>query len=326
MSYIDPKATIELANQLIQQEAQAITALQSHIDADFVRACECLIAVSGRIVLIGIGKSGHISRKIAATMASTGSPAFFVSAAEACHGDLGMICKDDAVMMLSNSGESDELVTLLPALKSLSCPIVTLTGNKQSTLARSSHIVLDVSVSKEACPLGLAPTTSTAAMLAMGDALAICLLSARGFNEDDFARSHPGGKLGKRLLTSVQDIMHTGKTIPRVNQNSLFKEGLLEISSKGLGLTTVVDDDNHLVGVFTDGDLRRLLDKETNLQNIRMRDVMVTDCQVTQPQQLATKTLQQMQANRISALPVIDDDNEVIGALNMHDLLNAGIV
>lgn len=326
MSTIDPKATIELAKQLIQQEAQAISALHSHINADFVSACECLIAISGRIVLIGIGKSGHISRKIAATMASTGSPAFFVSAAEACHGDLGMICEDDAVMMLSNSGESDELVTLIPALKLLKCPIVTLTGDTQSTLARSSHIVLDVSVTKEACPLGLAPTTSTAAMLAMGDALAVCLLSARGFNEEDFARSHPGGKLGKRLLTSVQDIMHTDHTIPRVNQNSLVKEGLMEISSKGLGMTTVVDNNNHLVGVFTDGDLRRLLDQQTNLQTTHMCDVMVRSCQFTQPHTLATASLQQMQTHKINALPVINDDNEVIGALNMHDLLNAGIV
>ncbi|OUV62841.1 MAG: D-arabinose 5-phosphate isomerase [Gammaproteobacteria bacterium TMED119] len=326
MSSIDPKITQQLAQQLIAEEAQAVADLLPRINDHFVTACEMLLNISGRIVVIGIGKSGHISRKIAATMASTGSPAFFVSAAEASHGDLGMICQDDAVIMLSNSGESQELLTLLSALKAMTCPIVTLTGNLKSSLAVNSHCVLDVSVTQEACPLGLAPTTSTAAMLAMGDALAICLLNARGFDEEDFARSHPGGKLGKRLLTKVQDIMHTGEAIPNVQQHQPVKDGLLEISSKGLGMTTVSDADNHLVGIFTDGDLRRLLENDLDLHTTNMQDVMNSQCQVAHSHHLAVDSLQQMQKNKINALPVVNAEREIVGAFNMHDLLSAGIV
>ena len=326
MSSIDPKITQQLAQQLIAEEAQAVADLLPRINDHFVTACEMLLNISGRIVVIGIGKSGHISRKIAATMASTGSPAFFVSAAEASHGDLGMICQDDAVIMLSNSGESQELLTLLSALKAMTCPIVTLTGNLKSSLAVNSHCVLDVSVTQEACPLGLAPTTSTAAMLAMGDALAICLLNARGFDEEDFARSHPGGKLGKRLLTKVQDIMHTGEAIPNVQQHQPVKDGLLEISSKGLGMTAVSDADNHLVGIFTDGDLRRLLENDFDLHTTNMQDVMNSQCQVAHSHHLAVDSLQQMQKNKINALPVVNAEREIVGAFNMHDLLSAGIV
>lgn len=326
MSSIDPKITQQLAQQLIAEEALAVADLLPRINDHFVTACEMLLNISGRIVVIGIGKSGHISRKIAATMASTGSPAFFVSAAEASHGDLGMICQDDAVIMLSNSGESQELLTLLSALKAMTCPIVTLTGNLKSSLAVNSHCVLDVSVTQEACPLGLAPTTSTAAMLAMGDALAICLLNARGFDEEDFARSHPGGKLGKRLLTKVQDIMHTGEAIPNVQQHQPVKDGLLEISSKGLGMTTVSDADNHLVGIFTDGDLRRLLENDLDLHTTTMQDVMNSQCQVAHSHHLAVDSLQQMQKNKINALPVVNAEREIVGAFNMHDLLSAGIV
>ncbi len=326
MSSIDPKITQQLAQQLIAEEAQAVADLLPRINDHFVTACEMLLNISGRIVVIGIGKSGHISRKIAATMASTGSPAFFVSAAEASHGDLGMICQDDAVIMLSNSGESQELLTLLSALKAMTCPIITLTGNLKSSLAVNSHCVLDVSVTQEACPLGLAPTTSTAAMLAMGDALAICLLNARGFDEEDFARSHPGGKLGKRLLTKVQDIMHTGEAIPNVQQHQPVKDGLLEISSKGLGMTTVSDADNHLVGIFTDGDLRRLLENDLDLHTTNMQDVMNSQCQVAHSHHLAVDSLQQMQKNKINALPVVNAEREIVGAFNMHDLLSAGIV
>lgn len=326
MSTLDPEITQQLARKLISEEAQAVSELLVRINDNFVHACESLLHTSGRIVVIGIGKSGHISRKIAATMASTGSPAFFVSAAEASHGDLGMICQDDVVMMLSNSGESEELLTLLSALKAMACPIITLTGNLDSTLAANSDYVLDVSVKQEACPLGLAPTTSTAAMLAMGDALAICLLNARGFDEQDFARSHPGGKLGKRLLTKVQDIMHTGAAVPVVEQHQPVKDGLLEISSKGLGMTTVIDQQNHLVGIFTDGDLRRLLENDLDLTNTAMHEVMNHQCKVAHSHDLAVDSLHQMQANKINALPVINDKQEIVGAFNMHDLLNAGIV
>ncbi len=326
MSSIDPKITQQLAQQLITEEAQAVADLLPRINDNFVTACEMLLNIPGRIVVIGIGKSGHISRKIAATMASTGSPAFFVSAAEASHGDLGMICQDDAVIMLSNSGESQELLTLLSALKAMTCPIVTLTGNLASSLATNSDFVLDVSVTQEACPLGLAPTTSTAAMLAMGDALAICLLNARGFDEKDFARSHPGGKLGKRLLTTVQDIMHTGPAIPNVRQHQPVKDGLLEISSKGLGMTTVSNEHNHLVGIFTDGDLRRLLEKDCDLHKTSMQAVMNSQCQVASSDHLAVDSLQQMQKNKINALPVVNEEYEIVGAFNMHDLLSAGIV
>ena len=326
MTKLDHNHTQQLAKEVLKEESGAISALVDRIDDRFVQACETLLGARGRIVVIGIGKSGHVGRKIAATLASTGSPAFFVSAAEASHGDLGMVCSDDVVLMLSYSGQSDEILTLLPSLKRLGIPLISLTGNSQSTLASNSSLNIDVSVTREACPLGLAPTTSTAAMLAMGDALAISLLNARGFDEQDFARSHPGGKLGKRLLIRVSDIMHAGDQIPAVHEDKSLKEGLLEVSSKGLGMTAIVDDQQKLLGIFTDGDLRRTLDKGLDVNNTNMKDVMTANCKVAHADQLAAEILEEMEKLRINSLPVVNEDNEVIGALNMHDLLKAGVV
>ncbi|MEM8844106.1 MAG: KpsF/GutQ family sugar-phosphate isomerase [Pseudomonadota bacterium] len=326
MTKLNQEQTQKLAREVIKEEASAVNALVDRIDDNFIQACETLLNISGRIVVIGIGKSGHIGRKIAATLASTGSPAFFISAAEASHGDLGMIANDDVVLTLSNSGESDEILTLLPSLKRLGVPLISLTGNPKSNLAMNSKINIDVAVMREACPLGLAPTTSTAAMLAMGDALAISLLNARGFGEQDFARSHPGGKLGKRLLIKVSDIMHTGEQIPTVFEDNSLKQGLLEVSSKGLGMTTIVDKQSKLIGVFTDGDLRRSLDKGLDVNTTHMKDVMTANCKAASPNQLAAEILEEMENNRINSLPVVDENNLVIGALNMHDLLKAGVI
>ena len=326
MAKLESEKVVQLAKAVIQQEANAVLDLSERIDANFVSACQLLLSTRGRIVVLGIGKSGHIGRKIAATLASTGSPAFFISAAEAAHGDLGMIDENDVALLLSNSGQSEELLALLPPLKRLGIPLVALTGKSQSTLATNADVCIDVSVKHEACPLGLAPTTSTTAMLAMGDALAIALLDARGFNESDFARSHPAGRLGKRLLIKVADIMHTGDEIPHVLDNLDLKQGLLEITSKGLGMTAVVDKNHHVLGIFTDGDLRRILDKEIDLQKTLIKDVMTPNCKTAQADQLAAEILEVMQKLRINSMPVTDVDNKLIGALNMHDLLNAGVI
>ncbi len=326
MTNIDPNQAKELAKAVLAKEAQAVLDLSDRINDDFISACHYLLSPEGRIVVLGIGKSGHIGRKIAATLASTGSPAFFISAAEALHGDLGMIDKNDVAIMLSNSGKSDELLTLLPPIKRLGVPIISITGNAASPLAQNANINLDVSIEDEACPLGLAPTTSTIAMLAMGDALAIALLDARGFNEEDFARSHPGGALGKKLLVKVSDIMHTGDNIPRINDTMNLKQGLLEMTSKGLGMTTIVDSQNKLLGIFTDGDLRRVLDKNMNVNETLIKDVMTTDCHSATANQLAAEVLTTMQRLKINSLPVVNHKNEVIGAFNMHSLLNAGVV
>ena len=326
MTRINTTQAIELAKAVLGKEAQAVLDLSSRINDDFIAACRYLLSPTGRIVVLGIGKSGHIGRKIAATLASTGSPAFFISAAEASHGDLGMIDKNDVAVMLSYSGMSDELLTLLPPIKRLGVPIISLTGNPDSSLAQNADINLDVSVKEEACPLGLAPTTSTIAMLAMGDALAIALLDARGFSEEDFARSHPGGTLGKKLLVKVSDIMQTGENVPRAHDGMNLKQGLLEMTSKGLGMTTIVDDQNKLLGIFTDGDLRRVLDNNMNITETLMKDVMTANCHAATENQLAAEILSTMQHLKINSLPVINENNEVIGALNMHNLLNAGVV
>ena len=320
------KKVIKLAQAVIKEEANAVLDLSNRINDDFVAACQCLLNASGRIVVLGIGKSGHIGRKIAATLASTGSPAFFISAAEAAHGDLGMIDQHDVALLLSNSGQSDELLSILPPLKRLGIPLIALTGNQQSNLASNANISLDVSVKNEACPLGLAPTTSTTAMLAMGDALAIALLDARGFNESDFARAHPAGRLGKRLLIKVTDIMHTGDEIPYVYDDLDLKQGLLEISSKGLGMTAIVDKNHRVLGIFTDGDLRRMLDKDIDIHNTAIKDVMTRDCHTASEHQLAAEILDIMQKLRINSIPVTDANNKLIGALNMHDLLKAGVI
>jgi arabinose-5-phosphate isomerase len=316
----------QLGKAVLKAEAEAIEALVSRIDQKFHHACTMILACKGRIVVTGMGKSGHIGNKIAATLASTGTPAFFMHPGEASHGDLGMITQQDLVIALSNSGETAEITTLLPLLKRLQVPVIAMTGNVTSTLAEIADINLDVSVEKEACPLGLAPTSSTTASLAMGDALAVAILEARGFTEEDFARSHPGGSLGRRLLLRVRDIMHTGERIPIVNIDASLKQALLEISNKGLGMTAISDGNNHLAGIYTDGDLRRTLDKQSDINNALVKDLMTTECVTIQADQIASEALTLMDKHRINALIVTDQEGFIKGALNMHDLLRAGIV
>jgi arabinose-5-phosphate isomerase len=278
------------------------------------------------VVVIGMGKSGHIGGKIAATLASTGTPAFFVHPGEASHGDLGMITASDVVLALSNSGETAEIITILPIIKRLNVPLITLTGNPESTLAKAATANINVRVEREACPLDLAPTASTTAALVMGDALAIALLEARGFTKEDFARSHPGGALGRRLLLLIDDLMHTGDAIPAVGPDTLLSNALMEMTRKGLGMTAVVDAQRRLVGVFTDGDLRRAIDHKVDVHVARVGEVMTTNCKTMHPGMLAAEALQLMDSKMINALPVVNDDNELVGALNMHDLLRAGVV
>ena len=316
-----------LAKAVLENESSAISALIQRVDRSFVHACELMLACEGRIVVMGMGKSGHIAGKVAATLASTGTPAFFVHPGEASHGDMGMITAKDVVVAFSNSGETQEITTLIPLIKRLGVALISLTGNAQSSLARNSDAHIDVSIEKEACPLGLAPTTSTTVALAMGDALAISLLEQRGFTADDFALSHPGGSLGKRLLLRIGDIMHTGDTIPRVYEDASVSEALFVMTAKGLGMTAVVNNDNRVVGVFTDGDLRRILDHgEVNLHNLKIAAVMTKTFKTTRADTLAAETLRMMQNHKISSLPVVGDDNTLIGAMNMHDLLRAGVM
>jgi arabinose-5-phosphate isomerase len=273
-----------------------------------------------------MGKSGHIGGKVAATLASTGSPAFFVHPGEASHGDLGMITAADVVLALSNSGETDEIVTILPLIKRIGVPLITLTGNPESRLAREATVNIDVSVAKEACPLGLAPTASTTAALAMGDALAVALLEARGFSAEDFARSHPGGRLGRRLLLHIADIMHSGEAVPRVREDMPMREALLEMSRKGLGMTAIVDADERVLGIFTDGDLRRALDRRVDPHTVGIAEVMTRRCKTVGPSVLAAEALHLMQTHKINGLLVVDGDGRLVGALNMHDLLRAGVL
>ena len=327
MRSLDSEKLKRLAQAVLETEAQAVQALKARIDDGFVRACTHILACEGRIVVTGMGKSGHIGDKIAATLASTGTPAFFVHPGEASHGDLGMITAKDVVLALSNSGETDEILLILPIIKRLGIPLITLTGNPRSRLALAAEANLDVSVEKEACPLGLAPTASTTAALAMGDALAVALLESRGFTEEDFARSHPAGTLGRRLLLRIEDLMHTGEAIPCVESNASLSEALLEISRKGLGMTTVVDPVGQLLGIFTDGDLRRLLDHgEVRIHDLRVADVMHPKVSSVQADILAAEALRIMDEKRINALPVVDQQGRLVGALNMHDLLRAGVV
>ena len=318
---------IELGLAVLNTEAAAVTALAERLDDHFARACDMILNCNGRIVVTGMGKSGHIGNKIAATLASTGTPSFFMHSGEASHGDLGMITADDLVIALSNSGETSEITLLLPLLKRLGIPLLTLTGKFDSTLARSADINLDVSVSHEACPLGLAPTSSTTAMLAMGDALAVAVLEARGFTEEDFALSHPGGNLGRRLLLRVSDIMHTGDAVPLVNIDATLKDTLLEMTAKGLGMAGVVEPDNdHLAGIYTDGDLRRTFERMPNIETARVRDFMTPDCVTINAERIASEALKLMHDRKINALMVVDEVGRVQGALNMHDLLRAGVV
>ena len=317
----------ELALAVIHTEAAAINGLGKEImQPSFIEACRLMLACRGRVVVTGMGKSGHIAGKIAATLASTGTPAFFVHPGEASHGDLGMITATDVVLALSNSGETGELDTILPIIKRLDVPLIAMTGNPQSTLSLAATANINVSVEKEACPLGLAPTASTTAALAMGDALAVALLESRGFTEEDFARSHPGGALGRRLLLLIDDLMHTGDAIPRVSMDTPLTEALVEMSRKGLGMTAIVDAQGKLAGVFTDGDLRRTIDHKIDLHDAVVRDVMTAGCKTVHPGMLAAEALQIMDSTKINALPVVNDGNELVGALNMHDLLRAGVV
>ncbi len=317
---------LELGRQALRIEAEAVNALAVRVDEAFVRACRLLLECKGRVVVTGMGKSGHIGSKIAATLASTGTPAFFLHPAEASHGDIGMITREDVVVALSSSGETDELITLVPYIRRLGIPLVALTGNPASTLAREATVNVDVSVPAEACPLNLAPTASTTATLAMGDALAVALLKSRGFTEEDFARSHPGGSLGRRLLLHVEDVMRKGGDIPRVSAEVSLSAGLMEMSRKGLGMTAVVDGDGRPVGVFTDGDLRRTLDRQVDVHRTPIREVMTAGGKRIGPKELAAEAVHLMEQHRITALMVVDENDKLVGALNVHDLLRAGVM
>ncbi len=316
----------KLGRAVVATELAEIEALQTRIDDSFTKACELLLTCEGRIVVTGMGKSGHIGGKIAATLASTGSPAFFVHPGEASHGDLGMITKNDVVIALSNSGNTAEISTIIPILKRFDVPLISMTGDKSSLLATAANINLDVSVSKEACPHDLAPTSSTTVALVMGDALAVALLQARGFTAEDFALSHPGGSLGKRLLLHVSDIMHTGERIPKVKDTATVSEALLEMSKKGLGMTAIIDHEDHVLGLYTDGDLRRSLDKNIDVHHAHISDVMTKNCRTTGRDELAASIVKTMDDHGINGLLVTDKNNKLIGALNMHDILRAGIM
>ena len=311
---------------VIETEARALSALAARVDDRFAAACRLMLACRGRVVVTGMGKSGHVARKIAATLASAGTPAFFVHSGEASHGDLGMVTTADMVVALSNSGETDEILTILPIIKRLGLPLVTLTGNDHSRLANEADVNLDVGVEQEACPLGLAPTASTTAALAMGDALAIALLEARGFSVEDFARSHPGGRLGRRLLLSIGDVMHTGEDVPRVRAGETVSNALVEMTRSRLGMTAVVDAADHVLGVFTDGDLRRAIESDIDMKRTCIEDVMTRSCVTVAPEMLAAQAVHVMQQHAISGLPVVDDSMRLVGALNMHDLLRAGVM
>ena len=314
------------ARRALAIETRGLEALAPRLTAAFAQACRICLECRGRVVVTGMGKSGHIAGKIAATLASTGTPAFFLHPAEAGHGDLGMITRADVVLALSNSGETPELVVLLPHLKRLAVALIVLTGRRDSTLARAASVMLDVGVAEEACPLNLAPTASTTAMLAMGDALAVAVLEARGFTRADFARSHPGGALGRRLLLHVEDLMRTGEAIPRVAPEAPLRDGLLEMSRKGLGLTVVIDREQRILGVFTDGDLRRALDRQIDVHATVMSAVMTTHAKTIGPRELAAEAAHLMEVHRITALPVADAHGRLVGALNVHDLMRAGVV
>jgi arabinose-5-phosphate isomerase len=324
---LNQAALVRSALQVVETEARAIDLLKSRIDDSFLRACQMMFDCAGRVVVSGMGKSGHIARKIAATLASTGTPAFFVHPGEASHGDLGMITQKDVVLALSNSGETDELLTILPLIRRQGIPLIAMSGNDGSSLARLADVHLDVSVPAEACPLGLAPTASTTAALVMGDALAVALLEARGFSADDFARSHPAGSLGRRLLLHISDVMHTGDQVPRVGVGSSLSEALIEMSRKGLGMTAVVDAEDRLLGVFTDGDLRRALDDHAiDLRNTSLASLMTTKAKTITPDKLAIEAARLMEDFTIHALLVVDHQNKLVGALNIHDLLRARVV
>jgi len=317
---------IKSASQVIDIEKNAVEALHKALNQDFETACEMMLHCKGRVVVTGMGKSGHIANKIAATLASTGTPAFYVHPGEASHGDLGMFKPTDVVLALSNSGETGEVITLLPVLKRIGCKIIAMTGNKDSSLSKNSDVHLNAKVEQEACPLGLAPTASTTASLVLGDALAVTLLEARGFTADDFALSHPGGALGRKLLLTNNDIMHKGERLPLVQNTVTLKDAIIEISAKGLGMTGVTNENGKLVGLFTDGDLRRWLDKGGDITTLPITEVMTVNFTSSTDKVLAAETLKVMEDKKINGLFIVDSEQTPIGALNMHDLLKAGVI
>lgn len=316
---------LSLAANVLEIEARAIDTLAARLNDDFVAACDLCLQTAGRVVVTGMGKSGHVSNKIAATLASTGTPAFFMHPAEAGHGDLGMITSQDLLLAISYSGETAEVVTILPVVKRIGAKLLSITGNPQSTMALAADAHLDISVEEEACPLNLAPTASTTATLAMGDALAVALLKSRGFTADDFARSHPSGSLGKRLLLHVSDIMRSGERMPAVTANVSLRDGLMEMTDKGLGMTAIVDEKQTVLGIFTDGDLRRSLDSGADIHTTRISDVMHSDCTTITAGILAAEAMHILEQNKITSLLVVDDDKKLIGALNIHDLFREGL-
>lgn len=317
---------LSLASDVLEIEARAVDGLRARLDDSFLNACKLCLDTPGRIVVTGMGKSGHISGKIAATLASTGTPSFFVHPGEASHGDLGMITAHDVVLAISYSGEVDEIVTILPLVKRMGARLIAMTGNADSTLAKAADVHLDVSVAEEACPLNLAPTASTTATLAMGDALAVALLEMRGFTAEDFALSHPGGSLGKRLLLRVSDVMQSGDAVPAVKPDAPLTDGLMEMTEKGLGMTAIVNASDEIAGIFTDGDLRRALDAGVDVRQTRMDEIMHTDCKTIAADVLAVEAVVLMEENKITSLLVADADNRLVGALNIHDLFRAGIM
>lgn len=315
-----------LGKQVINVEIQAISKLVERIDDKFAQACHILLECKGHIILMGMGKSGHIANKIAATFASTGTPAFFVHPGEAGHGDLGMVTKDDVIIAVSNSGNTEELLTILPILKRLQVPLISLTGNCNSVLAKQAMVNLDIGVEKEACPLGLVPTSSTTTALVMGDALAITLLENRGFTKNDFALSHPGGILGRRLLLCIDDLMHTGDAVPKVPENTILSNALIEMTTKKLGMTTIVNNDNQLVGIFTDGDLRRAIENKIDIHSAKISDLMTEDCKTVPLRTLAFDALKIMEHYNITSLVVKNERDEMVGVIHMHSILKSGIM
>lgn len=317
---------VALARETLAIESRAVAEVSSRLGDGFANACRLCMATPGRVVVTGMGKSGHIASKIAATLASTGTPAFFMHPAEASHGDLGMITGQDLMLAISYSGETEEVVTILPLVKRMGARLISMTGKPGSTLAREADVHLDVAVTEEACPLNLAPTASTTATLAMGDALAVALLKSRGFTAEDFARSHPSGSLGKRLLLRVSDIMRTGRDVPAVTPDVRLRDGLMEMTEKGLGMTAIVDGERRILGIFTDGDLRRALDDGADVHTTPMREVMHENCKTTAADVLAVEAVNTLEENKITSLLVSDDEHRLIGALNIHDLFRAGIM
>ncbi|MGH8461331.1 MAG: KpsF/GutQ family sugar-phosphate isomerase [Stenotrophobium sp.] len=323
---MDAATLQQMGRKVIEIERDALDALLPRVNGDFARACEIMLACKGRIVVTGMGKSGHIGGKIAATLASTGTPSFFVHPGEASHGDLGMITKADVVLALSNSGETSEVLTILPLIKRMGAPLIAMTGKPTSTLAKVADVHLDVTVAQEACPLNLAPTASTTATLAMGDALAVALLEARGFTPEDFAMSHPGGSLGRKLLLKIRDLMHTGERVPRVAPDASLSTALLEMTRKGLGITAIVTPDDSVIGVYTDGDLRRTLELGIDVRTAKIADVMTQGGKTARADWLAAQAVQLMEKHKITVLLVVDDAGKLVGAIHMQDLLRAGVV